>query len=282
MDGEAGWFFFSSSSPGSANGNGARRLSDTPAAAEPDGIYEDVEAVTVTLTGPGEIHFTTDGSVPTAASAVYTEPITLTKTGVVRAIAFEPDALPSRVLTLSYIINEGHALPVLSLVTDDARAFTNMYQNKKKGVAVLGCLSLYESDGGFTIPCDIKMHGETSLDLPKKNLSVRFRGAYGQETLSYDLFDDGADGGVTEFNNLLLRAGQDYYSGIIRNELCTELACAASDNVVVSRNKYCVLYIDGKYRGIYALGEKMNEATYAHREGVSRSSVTVELCIKRY
>ena len=134
-------------------------------------------------------------------------------------------------------------------------------------------LAFYTDEGSFTIPCGVKLNGESSLVLAKKNLSLRFRGAYGQAELHYDVF---GDGGVCDFNNLLLRAGQDYFHAIIRNELCTELARAATDRVVVSRSRYCILYIDGKYFGIYAVEEKLNEAMYTHMAGVSRDSVTVE------
>ena len=116
------------------------------------------------------------------------------------------------------------------------------------------------------------MHGETSLILPKKNMSVRFRGSYGQEELCYDAYD----GGVDRFTNFVLRAGQDYYHAIIRNELCQNLCLKASDHVISQRSKYCILYMDGEYHGIYALMEKPNEQHYANLAGVSRDSVTVE------
>lgn len=272
MPGQNGWFFFADPTPGTDNTGGERRVSAMPVSTEPDGVFNGVESATVTLRGYGELHYTTDGSYPTAESPLYEGPITLTKTGVVRAIAIEEGALPSRALTLSYILNENHSLPVVSLVSDSSR-FQQMYYGGYKNIEVPGSLSLYEEGGSFTIPCGIKMHGETSLKLAKKNMSLRFRGAYGQAELRYDVF---GGGGVTAFQNLLLRAGQDYYHAIVRNELCTELARAATDRVVISRNRYCVLYVDGKYFGIYALGEKLNEATYAHLADVSRDSVTVE------
>jgi hypothetical protein len=105
----------------------------------------------------------------------------------------------------------------------------------------------------------------------KKNLSIRFRGCYGQQELNYDLFG----GGVTSFTNLVVRGGQDQNASIIRNELCENLALAASDHVVSSRSRYCVMFLDGKYSGIYALSEKLNEQHYANLAGVSKSSVTV-------
>lgn len=272
MPGQNGWFFLPEPNPGKENEGGERRVSALPSAAEPDGVYNGVESVTVTLLAAGEIRYTLDGSYPTRDSRLYEEPITLTATGIVRAISLEEGALPSRALTLNYILNENHVLPVLSLVGDDSR-LDWIYTNGYKDNEVPCSLSFYEEGGSFTIPCGVKMHGETSLVLPKKNMSVRFRGTYGQEELNYDVF---GDGGVCEFDNLLLRAGQDYYHAIIRNELCTELARDLSDRIVVSRNRYCVLYLNGRYWGIYALGEKLNEAMYAHLAGVSKDSVTVE------
>jgi len=270
MPGENGWFYFEVPGPGRPNERGYRRVACSPAAAEPDGVFEGVEGVTVTLEAPGTIYYTTDGTLPDAASAIYTEPLELTQTCVLRAINWETDAMPSRAATFSYFINEGHSLPVASLVSDDKLTFNGMYYYGSKGVETPGNLAFYAEDARFTIPCGIKMQGGTSLVLPKKNMSVRFRGRYGQETLSCDVFG----GGVQEFTNLLLRAGQDYYSAVIRNELCQNLAMSASDALICQRNRYCVLYVDGKYYGIYALMEKSNEQLYADTIGVSRESVT--------
>ena len=271
LPGENGWFFLPQPSPGSENFGGARRVAASPTALEADGIFNGVEEVTVTLQGKGEIRYTTNGGYPDEFSEIYEEPITLTETGVVRAICLEEGALPSRALTLNYFINEDFSLPVVSLLGDNAQLF-QIYISSTKDMEVAATVSFYEEGGSFTFPCGVKMHGESSLILPKKNMSLRFRGTYGLEELHYDLF---GDGGVCDFTNLLLRAGQDYYHAIIRNELCTELARAASDRIITSRSRYCVLYLNAKYMGIYALEEKLNEAMYANYAGVSKDSVTV-------
>ncbi|MBQ9249280.1 MAG: CotH kinase family protein [Oscillospiraceae bacterium] len=270
MPGQNGWFYFDAETPGRDNLGGYRRVALMPQAAEPDGVFDDVPYVTVTLEAPGTIYYTTDGTTPNAASPIYTEPLQLTSTTVVRAINWEVGAMPSRVLTLSYILNQGHSLPVVSLVSNDKLTFNGMYYTGSKEIETPGNVAFYDGDSSFSIPCGIKMQGGTSLELPKKNMSVRFRGAYGQERLAYDLFG----GGVKQFTNLLLRAGQDYYTTVFRNELCLNLALSASDSLVTQRSRYCVLYVDGKYYGIYALMEKSNEQMYADLMGYSRESVT--------
>ena len=271
MDGENGFFYFTNPTPGYNNGTGCRRVSAEPASLTPDGTYDDVETLSIELSAEGAIYYTTDGQVPTTASTPYSGPITVDKTTIIRAISVEEGGLPSRVLTLSYFLNEGHSLPVISLVLDDLTQFNSVYSNGTKHVEMPGSVSLYEEDGSFTIGCGVTMSGMTSLILPKKNMSLKFRGAYGDAWLDYDLFD----GGVAEFTDLTVRAGQDYYSAIIRNELCQNLCLQMTDSVVTQRSKYCVLYINGQYWGIYALKEKVNRQLYASQAGVSKDSVTM-------
>ncbi|MBQ9686497.1 MAG: CotH kinase family protein [Oscillospiraceae bacterium] len=269
MDGQPGWFYFAAPSPGTDNAGGKRRVSAAPVSLTADGVFENVKAVDVALDGAGEIRYTLDGSLPTAASPRYTGPLTVTQTCVLRAVCIEDGALPSRALNLSYILNEGHSLPVASLVTDSPQDFSLMYGDGRKGYELPGALSLYQEGGAFTIPCGISMNGETSLAERKKNMALRFRGAYGQEELNYDIFG----GGVTRFTNLLLRAGQDQSRAVIRNELCQELAERAGLQVINQRSLYCVLYINGEYTGLYTVKEKANEQLYADLMGVSRNSV---------
>lgn len=271
MDGENGWFYFSKPSPGKANANGARRVAAKPVSLTADGVFDGVEGVTVELSGAGTVRYTLDGSTPTEKSPEYTKPITVSSTGVVKAVCFEDGALPSRTLMLSYIINEGHSLPVVSLVSEDTTEFSQMYNGPAKGVELPASISLYRGDGGFTAACGVSLNGETSLILLKKNMSLRFRGSYGQETLQYDIFG----GGATEFTNLLLRAGQDQEQAIIRNELSQSLCEKADMDVINQRSIFCVLYVNGEYNGIYTLKEKANKYLYASVAGVDPDSVEV-------
>ena len=271
VDGEPGWFYFAERTPSSENGEGFRRVSRMPEALTEDGVFDGVKRVTVEFGGAGSLYYTLDGSRPTRESEHYTGPITLTETSVVRVVCIEDGALPSAPLTQSYFLNEGHSLPVLSLATDSPYAFDSMYTSSWRDVELAANLAFYEKDGSFSVPCGVKLNGATSLILPKKNLSLRFRDAYGAGTLEYDCFG----GGVTSFTNLLLRSGQAFKAAILRNELCCAMAQKATDAVLVQRFQYGVLYINGKYSGIYALEEKANEQMFADHNGVSRESVTV-------
>lgn len=269
MSGRNGAFFFATASPDEENSNGFRRVSASPKALTPDGIFPGTEPVVLDLQAEGKIYYTYDSTLPTEASTPWTGPTAVPATGIIRAIAVEPGALPSRAITLNYFIGEEFSLPVLSVVSDDKQAFHTMYDTGWKNLEWPGNLSWYEEGGSFSANCGLSMQGDTSLILRKKSMSVAFRGSYGQGSLDYDLFG----GGITSFSDLVIRGGQDQLSTLFRNELCENLALTASNHVIASRSRHCVVYIDGKYVGIYALTEKLNEQHYADLLGVSRNSV---------
>ena len=269
MSGKNGSFFFAKASPDEENTDGYRRISAMPTATTPDGVFASSDPVVLDLQADGEIYYTFDASVPTKDSLSWKGTTIVPASCIIRAISVEPGALPSRVLTLNYFIGEEFSLPVLSIVSDNKQAFHEMYSVGWKNLERSGNVPWYEDGGSFSMNCGFSMHGDTSLVLRKKSMSISFRGSYGQARLNYDLFG----GGLTSFSDLLLRGGQDQLSAIIRNELCENLALSASDHVVASRSRYCVVYIDGKYTGIYALSEKLNEQHYADLMGVSRNSV---------
>ncbi len=58
------------------------------------------------LQAAGTIYYTVDGSVPTLSSQTFSGLASVPVSCTVRALAAEPGALPSRVLTLNYFIGE--------------------------------------------------------------------------------------------------------------------------------------------------------------------------------
>ena len=270
-DGRGGFFYYVSPTPRGDNAGGLRMVSAAPAALSPDGIYDGVDALSVTLSAPGQIYYTTDGSRPDAGSNLLSGSLTLTQTTVLRAVAQETGKVPSRIVTLNYILNENHSLPVLSLAIDNPASFRSVYLNGFKGAELPGSLSLYEDGLRFTQACGLQMSGSGSLALPKKSMAVMFRGCYGDGSLDCDLFDSG----VSKYASLQLRAGEANPTTIIQSDLFQDLCLDMSDSVLTQHSKYCVLYVNGSYYGIYCLKEKFSAQYYASLKGVSKDSVTV-------
>lgn len=271
MDGSSGFYFFALASPGSENLDGLRRVAAAPLALTPDGCYEGVDRLEAALSAPGEIRYTLDGTLPDVDSPLYQEPLTLEGTTILRAVALEEGALPSPVVSYSYFLNEGGTLPVLSLVVDDAETFRVMYLYGDKSRELSANLALYDGEHSFNRRCALGMKGWTSLGMPKKSLGVRFRGEYGGD-LDCDVFGNG----IRDYASLSIRAGQDSSNTIFRNELVQELALETEGRVLTQESKFCTLYLNGEYRGIYCLKEDFSRQYYASHAGVSKRSVEMQ------
>ncbi len=267
ISGETGAFLFSVPSPGEENPEGARQVSAPPEVSVQPGIYEKIQDLTVEILSPSMVYYTTDCSPLSTDCSVYSQPLTLTETTVVRAFAWEEDKLPSPTVTFSYIINEGLSLPVISLVTD-----SGAFHDLSKINEVSGNLSFFEESGSFSANCGITLSGNKSLNYPKKSLNIKFRSCYGPSSLIYDLF--GAE--VKEFNSLNIRAGQDYVYSFIKNELWQDLCLEATDKVLSQHSRYCAMFFNGEFYGIYALKENMSASLYASVKGVDKDDVEVE------
>lgn len=97
--------YFTTPTPGAANsGTALIALAAMPVANPGRGYYTNPFQLTLTTGTPGAtIRYTTDGSEPTASTGiVYTGPVTISTTTVIRAAAFAGSSVPSPVLTHTY------------------------------------------------------------------------------------------------------------------------------------------------------------------------------------
>jgi hypothetical protein len=76
-----------------------------PVASLASGIYGPNQTVSLTAAQGATLRFTTDGSTPSAASAIYVNPIALTQTMTVKAQAFQQNWTPSSVASQTYTID---------------------------------------------------------------------------------------------------------------------------------------------------------------------------------
>ena len=93
---------------GSGTGGNGGEQSVTVAAPTISGTTPFTETTSVSISGPdgAEIHYTTDGSTPTAESTLYSEAFTLSNTTTVKAIAIK-DGVSSQVSTKGFTKGEG-------------------------------------------------------------------------------------------------------------------------------------------------------------------------------
>lgn len=254
--------YISTPSPLEKNNTGVIDISKTPEVSLKSGIYDN--EVSIKIDGIGNIYYTLDGTNPSIYSNKYEDEIKLTKTSVLKVASIEENKLKSNIVTSSYIINENHTLPVLSMTTSPYD-YNRMISNPYSEIEIPGTLELYEEDGGFKIPCSVSLFGGSARGLAKKSYGIRFKGEYGASELVYNLFDNRE---TKVYESIVLRSGsQDYSKAFMRDILGTSLMDDYTD-VDVQSYKTVVLYINGEYYGLYNIREKVNKDFIANHYNV--------------
>lgn len=275
------WGFFEKATPKAANAKTVyQEQSERPVFETEPGFYTIDKSgnVQVVLTGEGEIRYTTDGSEPTRSSKVYTRPITLTKTTVIRARTVEKDKLMSTTVGATYFINDPAPVMVVSLSTDDKYLF-----DPQIGVFVRGTneksnymydweypihVELFDEDGVRQIAQIASFHitGTSTRGYPQKSMGLYARDAYGDENRFYYNPFDNRD--YESYKALQLRStGSDGNATRMRDVVLTSLSNGMG--LMYQDAKPIIVYVNGEYWGQYNIREKVNKHSIAQWEGVT-------------
>lgn len=273
--------YFSKPTPRSKNGGGTEAISYVPYADIKSGIYDSNKEFKVTLTGSGKIYYTLDGSEPTTSSKVYSSPLTIKKTTVLRIMSKEAGKLSSDVNNYSYILDTGHKTSVMSLIIDSKKlnkVNNNTSLNSK--VQERGYVDYFDKEGeGFSINVGLKLFGGSTRSYKKKSYEIKFKKKYGDAKLKYKVFKN-VDSSV--FDSLVLRTGsQDEFQyndqrTVIKDIVATSLMGQYTD-VDVQDYVPIVLYINGKYWGIYFIREKVDETFVSNHYNVKATKTDTSI-----
>lgn len=277
--GKYGNYYFSKPTPNAKNSSGTEAVSYIPEASIKSGIYKDT--VKVELNGYGNIYYTLDGSTPKETSKVYSSPLTIKKTTVLRIMTKEKGKLKSEVQTYSYIINENHKVAVMSIAIDENKLRNVNSHTSLNSTVIEGCdVELLEQDGsGFKIGAGLKLFGGSTRSYPKKSYEIKFKKEFGDSKLNYKVFKN-VDSSV--FDSLVLRTGsQDEFQyndqrTVIKDVVATSIMADHTD-VDVQDYKSIILYINGKYQGIYFIREKVDETFVANHYNVNATKENTSL-----
>lgn len=278
------WKHFAEATPGAANTAAPvadiRLPGHEVAVSLPAGVY--AEAQTVSLTSPaGDIRYTLDGSHPTSRSPLYTAPLNLTKTTVLRARCFEAGRVPGPLVTRTFFIGESQgSLPYISVVGDPETLFGDtigIYDNDHepvsgsygendvyKGKDAPGNVEFFAPGGtlGFSAGCGIRIGGENNWVHPQKALNLAVRGKYGSDDISYNLFPDT---GIPLHTGITLRDGGDNWDkDMLRDGLFPKLARGFL-NVDVADYRPGIVFINGAYFGIHDIRQRWDETWFAQQ-----------------
>ena len=276
----SGIYYFSKPTPKEKNSSGQQAVSYIPTSSVKSGIYNDKKSIKVALSGSGKIYYTTDGSTPTTSSNVYSSPLTIKKTTVLRTMSAQSGKINSEVNTYTYIMNENHKLPIISLAIDPkdlsnlhTHAWTEGYMKKVD-------VELLELDGsGFKISAGLKLFGGATRGHAKKSYELKFKKEFGDAKLEYKVFDN-VDSSV--FDSIVLRTGSQDEMGdaskktLIRDIVGTSLVDEYT-NVDVQAYKPVVMYLNGKYWGLYFIREKVDETFVANHYNVNATKENTDI-----
>ncbi len=255
----------------------------SPTLSLPAGFYG--VAQQITLSGCATIRYTTNGDEVRATSPLYSTPISIQKTTVIRARCFQDTSALAKSVTQTYFINEKFTLPVVSLATDNVGMFdyetgiyvsgnindcnflpypcANYWQGWERGAHV----EFFEADKklGFKQPVGIKIEGGWTKANPKKSIRLMFDDKqFGAEKLNYPLFPNEKPN-VSIFKNIVLRNGGNSFSdAFFRDAFTQRLMKNEHTDYIAYRPTH--LFINGKYWGIHEMRER-EEKSFLRQNG---------------
>jgi len=228
------------------------------------------------------------GALPAASSASAEDGILLDSSAVLRCAAFADDGRRGEVSTGTFLLGESVSLPVIAVTADSNALFqddTGIYakgpnaspafpyfgSNFWRDVEIPAHVEMFEKGNrNFSLPAGIGIYGNYSRAYDKKSLSVQFREGYGARHLDWPLFPGHPE--LTRFKGFGLRnnggnCGKDY----VRDALMTSLTEGRGIEYQLSR--HVVVFLNGKYWGIYELREKLDADYLDTRFGYDPSTV---------
>jgi len=248
------------------------------------GFYNGVQSITLTQKNAGTIYYTTDGSIPTKNSTLYSSPIAISKTTVVRARALEDGKFFSKTRNRTYFIDEESTLPVVSLTIDkrylddekigiytgvgsngtntygcathkDEPKSTYIHQNFNQNWKRPIHIALFDAETKhkeFSLTTSVAISGQCSRYRENKSLSFKLDNKYGDKSLKYPLYESKPT--IQKVKDFKLRNGS---SGFITSDIINALLVKSGNlNVDYQAHKAVRMFMNGKYWGIYNLREK--------------------------
>lgn len=221
----------------------------------------------IDLPADTRLYVTTDGSEPTLDSPSYDREFTArsSQSMVLRAKLISAEAISPRATTHSYIYHSREVdIPIISLNTNqdyvddpDTGIWTNFNEDWRRPVNVE-----YFYESGKESPInqlgEFRIHGGWSRNQPQKSFAVYSNKRFGTKKYSYPFWSDKPD--VKKSKSFVLRNGGNCFGEArINDSFVQTLFGRNCDNLDWQAYRPVICYINGKYRGIYALRQRSNE-----------------------
>lgn len=282
-DGMPALFYFTTPTPNATNNNvqGYTGYEIQPTIAPSGGFYPNAISATIinnSSTG-GVVHYTLDGQTPDATSPIYTTPISILQTQVLKARCLPAltNLLPSIIPTETYFIMDTFTLPIVSITTDNANLYggTGIFDNWSTDWRKPCAIEYFDANGvkQFDATASIKPDGGAGGSRSNPQHSVTIEPAnksYGSGPIYYPLIPEKAF--INEYHAFYLRNGSNMWN-VYPQKDAGYMRMMRETNVNSQAYSPVIVYVNGEYFGVYELREKANSAYFKNNYGNDADSV---------
>jgi hypothetical protein len=269
-NGSSTWKIFLSPSLGNSNnGSNFTSYASTPEMSLDAGFYLGTQTLEITTSEPNSfIRYTTNGNIPNGGDPLYTGPLTIDNTQIVKAIVISPDSeiLPSFITFNTFFINVEHTLPVLSTSANELTVLLNGNINLRPH----GTIEYFDTDGerkdfGYG---EYNKHGQDSWQFDQRSFDYIARDEMGYHDAINEKLMSLSE--RESYQKIIIRAsGDDNYPGIdssahMRDVFIQKLANKNDLNVDMRRGERTAVYANGQFWGVYSIREKVSDADYTN------------------
>lgn len=270
-DGASTWSVFLAPTPGITNSNPFKEYEPLVNFSIAPGFYSGTQNISLSCSdATALIRYTTDGSSPNTLSTIYSGPIPITATTVIKARAWctsDPLVPPSFIEPNTYFINDKRHIPVVSV---SSLSLYSLLQASGWATSDEVSVEFFDSTGVFQWQQvgDGGKHGNDSWAYPQRGFDFVCNDEYGyNDAIKYKLFPN-----VTKrksFDRVIFKAAaSDNYpfgpsvSCHTRDAFVQDFAQKRHLDVDCRSYLPCAMFVNGSYYGLYEIREKVNDKDY--------------------
>jgi hypothetical protein len=287
--------YFRPSTPGQPNASAYVGVVQDLQFSRPRGFYDTNISLGIYCATPGAtIRYTRDFSEPTATSGlVYSGPVAISQSTVIRASAFRDGWAPATPVTHSYIYlsNVIAAANMNTAITRNA-AYAPLIRAGLLDIPSISITTKSDINGdaevkmafewlnpdnspGIQVDAGVRNFGGAFTDFAKDSYRVYFRSDYGAAKLKYPLFAgfDHSIAPVDEFDALELRSGSHDMEqrGFYMSNICTDDTLLDMGELN-PHGRFVHLYLNGAYWGLFHLRERWSAAMHQSYLGGAKTN----------
>lgn len=237
-----------------------------------------------------EIYYTTDGNIPDETVQLYTGPINLDTTTVIRAISITPTLLASAPSTRTFFIDSPHGLPIFSFTTtpdllwdwengifsmgpDAEQVWPYFGANFWKDIEIPMYVEYFQNEAlEVEYPLGAKVHGgKGARTKPMLPLRLLAKSEFGTSVMDYPFF---YNKNITQFERIVLRnASGDFHTAYMRDEFLSRYFIDQGLELDAIAEQPVVVYINGAYYGLMHLREKVDRFYLENNHGIDPDNI---------